>query len=159
MNNRSSVNRLCLLGLMVLSAAINAGCQRNAPDRGLVHGVVTLDGRPVAKGLIRFIPENGRPAFGKLMADGSYTLTTIDPDDGALVGPHRVVIDAKQFDDDGLPKSFEEEVEMFKSGRTPKGKGKVVWLLPQRYARPETSDLTAQVQLGENRIDFKLRAE
>jgi hypothetical protein len=36
--------------------------------------------------------------------------------------------------------------------------GKVEWLVPAKYARPETSGLTATVEGGSNGIDFNLPA-
>jgi hypothetical protein len=34
--------------------------------------------------------------------------------------------------------------------------GKVDWLLPEKYSRPDTTDLTATVEPGTNTIDFLL---
>ena len=36
--------------------------------------------------------------------------------------------------------------------------GKVEWLVPEKYSRPETSGLTAQVEDKNNEIDFDIPA-
>jgi hypothetical protein len=60
-----------------------------------VTGVVTIDGQPFTQGKVMFAPiargENrqaGRPAFSRLGPDGSFTLSTYEPADGAVVGEH-----------------------------------------------------------------------
>jgi len=57
-----------------------------------VQGVVTFDGKPVQQGSVTFVPERGRGATGSINADGSYTVTTYHPGDGALIGPHTVTV-------------------------------------------------------------------
>ncbi len=64
-----------------------------------VRGTVLVDGRPLGIGRIQFAPmatgENanpGRPALGKILADGTFLLGTESADDGAIVGRHRVTI-------------------------------------------------------------------
>jgi len=43
----------------VLAAALVAGCSSESP-KGTVKGEVTLDGQPLAAGLIRFVPVDGK---------------------------------------------------------------------------------------------------
>jgi hypothetical protein len=131
---------------------------------GQVTGRVTYAGKPVTQGRIMFYPEAGRAALGTIAPDGTYTLTTFKPNDGALVGSHRVTIHATRVGAGSLaaPRSIEEEVE--RSGRgAPGGKvlvaGKVDWLVPEKYSAPGTSGLTATVGRGSNTIDFDLPAE
>jgi hypothetical protein len=64
-----------------------------------VSGKVTIDGRPFAEGKVMFAPlakgedrKSGRAAFGRLSADGSFTLSTYEQDDGAVVGEHWVTL-------------------------------------------------------------------
>lgn len=61
-----------------------------------VSGVVKLDGKPLSLGLVIFTPELGRAATGPIQADGSYTLGTYKPGDGALVGKHCVTVLARE---------------------------------------------------------------
>jgi hypothetical protein len=155
-----SIARIWFVVCALISASI-VGCGAgNGPERGVVRGVVTTGGKPIPQGVIRFHPQaGGRPATGTLASDGTYSLTTIEPGDGAPVGAHRVTIEAKRVEGAEMPRSFDEEVKMVKEGRSSKGKGKLVWLVPPRYTRLESSNLTAQVESGENRIDFALPAK
>ena len=81
-------------------AVASAGCQRSPYELAPVHGTVTIDGRPVSQAKVMFAPvenaENavnpGKPAFGLLRENGSYTLTTYENDDGAIVGKHWVTL-------------------------------------------------------------------
>jgi len=59
-----------------------------------VRGVVKLDGQPVVNASVVFIPQNpgGREAYGSTDANGAFRLTTTKPDDGALPGKYKVVI-------------------------------------------------------------------
>jgi hypothetical protein len=58
-----------------------------------VKGKVTYKGQPVAKGRIKFAPDGyGRPAYGRLQSDGTFSLTTDREGDGVIVGPHRVTV-------------------------------------------------------------------
>ena len=60
-----------------LIAVASAGCQRSPYELAPVHGIVTIDGRPVSQAKVMFAPvenaENaanpGKPAFG-LLRDG-----------------------------------------------------------------------------------------
>jgi hypothetical protein len=68
------------------------GCSQQAPPApGVVRGVVTFQGRPLAGGLIVFAPDRdkgnaGKPSSATIAADGSYEL----PDPAA--GWYRVAI-------------------------------------------------------------------
>src|SRR5262245_37564353 len=76
----------CLLGLA------RPGC--GGLRLGKVSGKVTVGGKPVTTGTIMFHPASGPTAVGAIGPDGSYTLTTIKKGDGAVVGSHRVTIEA-----------------------------------------------------------------
>ena len=150
----------CLLLMGSLLGMVLFGCN-GGPRLGKVSGRVTFKGKPVPTGTIMFHPDAGPAAVGAIGSDGTYTLTTIKSGDGAVVGSHRVTIQATTVGPGSLadPKSFEEEMELAQR-KDPKAKvlvpGKVNWLVPEKYSRPDTTDLTAQVQSGTNTIDFPL---
>ena len=150
----------CLLLTGALLAMLLTGCG-GGPRLGKVSGRVTFNGKPVPTGTIMFYPDAGPAAVGAIGPDGTYTLTTIKPGDGAVVGSHRVTIHATTVGPGSLvdPKSFEEEIELAQR-KDPKAKvlvpGKVEWIVPEKYSRPDTTDLTAQVRSGTNSIDFPL---
>src|SRR5262245_43879983 len=75
-----------------------------------VRGVVKLDGQPIANAAVIFVPQapGGREAYGSTDANGAFRLTTTKPDDGALPGKYKVVIQppgpaggSTPFDDPG----------------------------------------------------------
>src|SRR5947209_5411172 len=74
----------------VLAAAGCGGGSGPVP----VRGVVKVDGQPVANAAVIFITQTpgGRDAYGSTDANGAFRLTTTKPDDGALPGKYKVVI-------------------------------------------------------------------
>jgi hypothetical protein len=88
------------LGLcFVLSLLVGCG---SASGKGKVSGKVTFAGQPVTGGSITFAPlaapnasagaEGGaRPATGRVAEDGTFSLSTDEDGDGALIGRHSVV--------------------------------------------------------------------
>jgi hypothetical protein len=73
------------------------GCGDGHPTRVPVSGRVVIDGQPLSEGNIRFVPEHGRPSAGTIGADGRFTLTCYDGNDGALLGKHRVQVSASRI--------------------------------------------------------------
>jgi hypothetical protein len=84
---------------------------------------VLIDGRPLGRGNIKFVPENGRPSAGKIGQDGSFTLTCYDGNDGALLGNHRVQVASNRIISDS----------------------KIEWFAPPTYADFRTSGITVEV--------------
>ncbi len=60
-------------------------------ELGLVTGIVTNNGAPVANAIVEFFPDTGRTSVGSTNAEGTYTLKYGDMD-GAVVGQCRVQI-------------------------------------------------------------------
>ena len=152
------MHRRPLLLLALAAGLVAGGCGGN-PSVGRVRGQVTWQGKPVSQGRITFYPEAGRAATGVIQSDGTYTVTTFTSDDGALLGRHRVAVHATRVGGGTLvaPRNADEEAAL---ARTPGGKvlvpGAVEWLVPEKYSAPDTSGLTADVQRGDNQIDFHL---
>ena len=94
--------------------------------------------------------------MGPIDADGRYQLTTFKPGDGAILGPHRVTIEATRVSNAPLPKTIQEEARqgLFASGAT----YSIEWLVPEKYSRLTTSPLTAEVKSGTNQVDFALKS-
>jgi hypothetical protein len=61
-----------------------------------VQGVVSLDGKPVVAATVHFLAEGGdgegRPAFGTTDSGGTFRLSTLGQNDGALPRTYRVVV-------------------------------------------------------------------
>jgi hypothetical protein len=79
--------------LLVILLVVLTGCGGKGTIP--VKGVVTLEGMPVSDATVVFMPDGpagGRPASGFTLSDGTFQLTTYQPDDGALPGTYRVLI-------------------------------------------------------------------
>ena len=131
------------LGLLALVAALAAGC-RDGPSVGDVRGEVTLDGRPLDEGVVRFVPLDGKtPTASALIAEGKFS-------ERVPVGSHRVEISAPR-----LPKGIASSRQM-KRGTVDEGAA-LEELIPQRYnAR---SELKADVTRGTNQVRFDLKSQ
>lgn len=131
-----------------LACLILPGCGGgpDLPPVAEVSGVVTLDGNPLPRGTIQFVPDKskgteGATAVGTIGPDGRYTLKTAGVE-GAIVGFHKVGVRALQ-----------EEPEDETAPPPPP-------LIPPRYFNPDTSGLTAEVKADQdNVIDFPLKSK
>jgi hypothetical protein len=126
---RSERLRLALCSCLVLTAV---GCGDGRPERVPVSGHVLIDGQPLKEGNIKFVPSNGRPSAGKLGADGRFTLTCYDGNDGVLLGKHKVQIAANRIISDS----------------------KIEWYAPPKYADFRTSEL--EFEINEPVEDLKI---
>jgi hypothetical protein len=141
----------CLLVL------VNTGCGSKYPPTAPVSGKITLNGEPVTQGRISFHPTNGeRPALANIQPDGSYSLTTFERGDGALLGHHKVSIKSTRIENaPPPPKDFREEAaqaaEMAKTGGP-----QLVFIVDKKYYDERTTDLEVEVKSGDNKIDFTL---
>jgi len=134
------LGRLLAIGFIALTPL---ACGKGGPEMAKVTGKVTYKGQPVPKGTITFaaIDKNGRNATGAIQPDGSYTLQTEDPGDGAQLGEYNVAIAAR-----------DEEILDY----TPPKPIPPKRLVPEKYERPQTSGLTKKVERGTNKFDFDL---
>lgn len=108
------------------------GCQFGSSEYGHVTGVVQINGQPVEKAVVTFVPvEGGRAAMAITQADGSYELNYTPGVKGAKLGDNRVQlstyiepsINDNRVVDKGTPERFppkfsggEEVVVTVKSG-------------------------------------------
>lgn len=125
-----------------------------------VTGKVTYKGAPVEYGTINFMPDkpDGRGATGQIK-NGSYTLTTMDPDDGAFPGAYSVTIDALKADLTAV--EAEAKAKGSTSAALPqdmvaKAYAKAKNLVPAKYSQPATSGLKAEVKASSNTFNFDL---
>lgn len=81
---------------ILLFAASGCGSQGEQPAFSgktfPVKGTVTYKGKPLSHGTVRFEPDAGREAEGKIGPDGTFSLTTFQAGDGAIPGFHRVAV-------------------------------------------------------------------
>jgi hypothetical protein len=131
------------LGLAAATFVVGCG-SGNEFETAPAAGRVTLDGKPVAEGSVVTTPAQGWPARGELDADGRFTLSTYKPGDGAILGPHEIVV---------IAQSGPDPSEHFE--RPPPAPTK--WLIPERYGSRATSGLSFTVEKGrQNEINLEL---
>jgi hypothetical protein len=126
---RSSTNRSKqFLIPPVLFAALASiavfGCSDGRPSRVPVSGQVLIDGQPLKYGSVRFTPDNARMSGGLLDAEGRFSLSCFERNDGAVIGVHRVTIAA---------------------GET-LSPTKVRWHAPKKYSDLGTSGLVQEIK-------------
>ena len=109
---------------------------------------MTLQGKPLAGGMIMFRPTRGPAATGKIDQQGRFQLSTYGNLDGAVAGSHavRLILPDKTFDVSADELEFTTD---FESIRQPPP-------FPAKYLAFETSGLTAEVKDGDNRFEFDL---
>ncbi len=125
-------------------ALLAVGCGKPVappPPLGVVAGSVTLDGQPLPKASLSFVPTGtqGHGSNAVTNEAGRYELTYDGSHAGAVIGSHRVEIrtGGEGYDKDG---NFFETKER----------------LPGKY-HAETK-LTAEVAAGPNEINFDLKS-
>ena len=152
--------------LYVLGCSAHDGLGRRYP----ASGTVKYKGEPIAKGLINLVPVKGGATHGSsgIIEDGSFSLSTLTPGDGALPGEYKVVVNTRQVDEDRV--KAEAAKIAAKHGivnrtQTPpilvaraaaKSMKKAKGTTPAKYQSPQTSDLTAQVGEKRNYFTFEL---
>lgn len=82
-----------------LTMVILCGCGGNPYKLAQVSGKVTLDGKPLVKASVNFLPMStpgapnpGPTAYGETDAEGRFTIKVDPQTPGAVVGPCRVYI-------------------------------------------------------------------
>jgi len=118
-----------------------AGCNYKEPTYPVTGKVVFKDdGQPAAAGVSVVFESTKEPyprAMGAIGPDGSFTLATDRPDNGAIQGEHRVCIQPTSADGSGMsqqarlskeidPKYFEFRTSGLKFDIKPSGKNEFV---------------------------------
>ena len=128
-----------LVNLGLLLALLFLGGCGGKPAR--VSGVVTLDGKPLERGMVGFAPTGGgMRAAGIIQSDGSYTLST-NRESGLETGEYLTTVVSR-----------EPGVENPQGGPPMPGP----YITPRHYAIAKTSGLRFQVERGSNTIDIEL---
>jgi hypothetical protein len=78
---------------IALLLAVISGCGKGGPSLAPVHGIVKLDGQPLANADVQFQPPDGqRASSGRTDAEGRYQLAYKRGQAGATVGENQVRI-------------------------------------------------------------------
>lgn len=123
---------------------LTAGCGGGRSTKTYpVKGTVMYQGQPLAEVVVSFYPAQGRPAAGKTDAQGTFSLSTFDPKDGAPSGVYNVAINEPEPDRVEGDYSVPPE-------KPPR--------FPVKYTNPAESELVAEVKPGsENDFKFDLK--
>jgi hypothetical protein len=142
-----------VLANLAISVCLFGGCG-GGPKTVPVKGIVLLDGKPVPAGAaVQFIPKDGgHVADGITDASGRFSLTTFQPNDGALVGQHDVVVV-------GVRQSGVAATASGLSEIADPSKVKQEWFVPQKYAIKETSGQTVEVKRGMAEVKLELSSK
>ena len=146
----ASVQAWCtrLLPCLCLAFLVVGGCSTPpAASPNVVTGVVTFGGDAVWEGKITFLGRDNRVASSAIEADGSFRIPN------APLGKVRVAVSnhpttsqlAVPSDADSIP----GQASCVMPTRHPLD-------LPKRYADPSYSDLTVEIEPGEQRLDIRL---
>jgi hypothetical protein len=136
------------LGPGALAVVLIAGCGTNLQPAG---GKVLVDGVPVTEGTIMFYPvAKGRPATGRIVQDGSFTLSYAKPGDGLPPGEYKVAIVADLFKPG--PRTAQQaydEANMKRQGiedTSAQARGTLIHVVPPEYNDVTTTPLKQTVK-------------
>ncbi len=164
-----------LLALLPAGCGSDGGTPVTLAEAG---GVVTFKGAPLPDATVAFIPEEGPIATGVTDLSGRFKLMT-GSRSGVAIGPCKVSISAyaggappgaaPSSTSSGPPTSAEEAqkrfAEMGKSQQKMSGGGGAApeatgsggkSIIPERYAKAETSNLKYTVEKDSSKNDFKI---
>ena len=140
---------------LVTCVSLIVGCSRgdkwtkNLPDTVPAEGVVLLDGEPVEGASIVFAPEDPKqyPANALTSRSGRFELQAFPSKTGAVPGSYQIGVSKTVEVDNskGRRRNWGEDAAHAKEAE--ESGAMVSWqnVLPQQYANPTMSGLTAQI--------------
>lgn len=140
-------HRIVLLCLSLASICSLAGCGGSGLDTVPAGGVVTLNGTPIAKISVAFMPKDGKGQIAEGVTDeqGKFELQTREPGDGALAGEYLVSLRAVP---DEVP-----QMPGFPGAKPPPSP------IPLKYGDTSKSGFNAKVEAsGKNEFTFDLKS-
>jgi hypothetical protein len=155
MSERSLLPLIAACGLVIILDGCGGGAER--PAMGRVSGKVTYKGQPVTSGSVIFTPARdqgkeaagGRVATGNIQPDGTYTLTTFDTGDGAVLGQHVVTVEAHgQTTMTGVPIDPKTKRPRYVPAKS---------TIPEKYGSLDKTPLRHTVEPGNNTFDLELK--
>ena len=140
-----------------LAAAVGCGEDDGLGKRNPVSGTATYKAQPLTTGTVNFLPEAGgesRSASGEIQPDGTYSLTTQTPGDGAMAGKYKVAISAMEVDENSFKSKTGGSADQVAVGKASR------WsLIPVNYSSTMSSGLTAEVSSSQWTFDYELTDE
>lgn len=131
------IQRVSSFAVVLAAVSLLAGCGGGGADLQPVSGTVTYDGQPIESGRIMFRETQGEQrAFSAEIVNGAYKAET-------ATGPMRVEVIGSRL----VPGKFDESNP---GEKVPMGE----MYIPEKYN--SRSELTADIQPGENTVNFDL---
>jgi len=121
---------------LIMAAVLAVGCGDGRPRIVPATGQVLMNGKPLTGhvGFVRVVPAGARAATGRIdPADGRFTLTTYEADDGCVEGTHPAAVIVN----------------------TTVG-SQLIWIAPERYGDDATSGLTVEVKGDKAELEIRL---
>ena len=132
--NLNKRRRIRLGALACACVTVLVGCGDGRPDRVPISGQVLIDGVPLEKAFVKFVPADGRPAIGETDTDGRFALTCYEPNDGATLGTHQVAVIAV----------------------TEISSAAIMWRAPKKYADLHSSGIEVAVEQPRDDLELHL---
>jgi hypothetical protein len=140
----------------VLALTVLAGCGRESPP-AMVEGTLRLDGQPLERCLVTFLPEGDQDAQGqhsKGLTDeqGYYRLRYDDQREVAAVGPHRVTVQDLTIST-GIRRRDHGTVDAEQADSGPSAPVRRS-RVSERYSSPVTTPLRIEVKARPQTVDL-----
>jgi hypothetical protein len=150
---------------IVVVTTIFFGCFAGCAPRGIsvvsVTGTVTYNGQPVENALISFVPQSPETRGASAITDrrGEFSLLTQGATgSGAMPGEYKVLVSKLVEVDESGKEVVRKPAEKFDPNNP--SPQEIMYpqknLLPEKYNREETTDLTANITKGKNRVLLNL---
>ena len=123
----------CVSTIVFAAILSFVGCNRG-PEIVPVAGKITIDGQPLATGIITLYQSGFRPATAKIESDGSFVFKTLKDRDGCLLGEHPITVSSNEVI----------------SGTTTK------FFIPDHYANVNVSDMKIKIDGATDKLEIKL---
>lgn len=152
-------------GFLVILGLV-AGCGKGASSGRKpvypVTGVVTLSGGPVPGATVTLSPRDGQPvAYGTTDDSGKFKLSTYDTGDGAVPGAYVALVLKPEAAPAGSSAGGGHDAGNTSASamhtaakKKPKGAGGGI---PEKYAKPDQSDLKVTIEAKSNVLDLALK--
>jgi hypothetical protein len=144
---RTRLSAVGLLFFVTIVSVACSGCEKKGLQVVPVHGRVTMKGQPLTHGDVSFNPltKSDKTPFkiatGRINPDGTYSLSTLAKDDGAMPGEYAVTIIYAEKRKSSDPLEYAPPL-----------------LTPEKYVKAEATPLRASVPAGSSpmTLDFKI---
>ncbi len=157
---------LCACALLCVALV---GCGKGGSARKAVYpvtGKVEMAGGPLSGATVAFGPKEGQPvAIGRTNDEGTYSLMTYEPNDGAAKGEFVVTVmkvtdggaDGGVEEVDGVPHGAEYEKAKQHGAGGAKSGADSGNLVPAKYGDSKNSPLKFTVEEGPNEYNIEIK--